>query len=65
MGKPGGKNHLEDPGVDGMIILRWFFRKWEGGMDWIDLIQYRDRWRSLADAVLNLAGSIKCGKFLD
>ena len=31
-------HHLEDPGVDGMIILRWIFRKWNGGgVDWIDL----------------------------
>jgi len=22
-------NHLEDPGVDGRIILRWSFRKWD------------------------------------
>ena len=22
-------DHLEDPGVDGMIILRWIFRKWD------------------------------------
>ena len=22
------KEHLEDPGVDGRIILRWIFRKW-------------------------------------
>jgi len=28
VGKPEGKNHLEDPGVDGKIILRWIFRKW-------------------------------------
>ena len=27
VGKPKGKNHLEDPGVDGRIILRWTFRK--------------------------------------
>ena len=26
MGKPEGKNHLGDPGVDGRIILRWIFR---------------------------------------
>ena len=25
------RDHLEDPGVDGRIILRWIFRKWEGG----------------------------------
>jgi len=64
-GKPEGNNHLEDPGVDGMMILEWIFRNWEGGMDWIDLTQYRDRWRALAIAVLNLGGSIKCREFLD
>jgi len=24
--------HLEDPGVDGRIILRWIFRKWDVGV---------------------------------
>ena len=36
----------EDSGVDGRIILRWTFRKWDGGrngLDWIDLSQDRDR----------------------
>jgi len=27
VGKPEGKNHLGDPGVDGRIILSWIFRK--------------------------------------
>jgi hypothetical protein len=31
VGKPEGKNHLEDPRVDGRIILRWIFRKWDVG----------------------------------
>ena len=29
MGKPERKNHLEDPDVDGRIILRRICRKWE------------------------------------
>jgi len=29
VGKPEGKNHLEDPGIDGKIVLRWIFRKWD------------------------------------
>jgi hypothetical protein len=27
VGKPEGKNHLEDPGLDERIVLRWIFRK--------------------------------------
>jgi len=46
---------LENPGVDGRIILRWIFRKWDvGGMDWIELAQDRDRWWALVNGVMNL-----------
>jgi len=31
VGKPEGKSHLGDQGVDGRIILRWFCRKWDVG----------------------------------
>jgi len=48
------RGHLEGPGVDGRIILRWIFRKWVGGMDWIDLPQDRDRWQSFVNAAINL-----------
>jgi hypothetical protein len=47
-------NHLEDPGVDGRIILKWIFKKWDGGMDRIDRAQDRDRWRAVVSAVMNL-----------
>jgi hypothetical protein len=33
------RNHWGDPDVDGRIILRWIFRKWEGvvgtGWSWL------------------------------
>ena len=34
---------MEGPDVYGRIILKWNFRKWDGGMDWLDLAQNRDR----------------------
>jgi hypothetical protein len=45
---------LEDPGVDGRIILKWIFKTWDGGMKWIDLAQDSDRWRVFVNAVMNL-----------
>jgi hypothetical protein len=47
-------DHLEDPGVDRRIILKWIFKKWDGGMDWIDMAQDRDRWLAVVSAVMNL-----------
>jgi hypothetical protein len=34
------------------------------GVDWINLIEDRDRWRALVNAVMGLGGSIKCGELL-
>jgi hypothetical protein len=47
------KDHLEDPGVGGRIILRCMFRKWIGGVDWIELVQDTDRLWALVNAVMN------------
>jgi hypothetical protein len=45
---------LEDPGVDGRIILKWIFEKLGGVVDWIDVAQDRDRWRALVYTVMSL-----------
>jgi hypothetical protein len=29
VGKPEERDHWEDPSVNGRIILRWIFRKWD------------------------------------
>jgi len=29
--------HLEHPGVNGRIIIKWIFKKWNGDMDWIGM----------------------------
>jgi hypothetical protein len=47
------RDHLKDADVDGRIILRWIFRKRDGGMNWNDLAQDRDSWRALVNEVMN------------
>jgi hypothetical protein len=46
------RDHWGDPDIDGRIILRWIFRKWEGV---VGTCEYGNE----------LLGSIKCGEFLD
>jgi hypothetical protein len=37
MERPDGKSHLEYLGVDGKVIIKWIFKKWNGKA-WIGLI---------------------------
>ena len=47
---------MKDTGVHGRIILKWILEEWDGGrsMEWIDLSQDRNRWRTLVNEVINL-----------
>jgi hypothetical protein len=36
VGRPEGRHHLRDPGVDGKIILKWIFKTWDVGA-WTEL----------------------------
>jgi hypothetical protein len=49
------RDRWEDQDVDGWTILKWILERlgWDG-MDWIDMNQDRNRWRSLVNAVMNL-----------
>ena len=43
VGRPEGKNHLEDLSVDGSIMLTCINKQWDGSMDWIEVVQDRHR----------------------
>jgi hypothetical protein len=60
-----GDNHLEDLVVVGRIILKCIFKKWDGCMDWIDLVQDRDRWWAVVNATVNLLVPQNAWNFLN
>jgi hypothetical protein len=47
-------DHLEVPGVDGRILLKWILEKWDEAWTGPNLAEDRDRWRALANTVMNL-----------
>ena len=55
------REHLGDPGLDGKIVLRWIFRKWDVGVwtgsSWLRI--------GTCECCNKPLGSIKCSEFFD
>jgi hypothetical protein len=55
VGKPEGKRPLGRPRRRWEDVMRMDLRETGlGSVDWIRLAQYRDRWRAVVSAVMNL-----------
>jgi hypothetical protein len=61
---PRERDQLKDSGVDGRILLKSIFEKWDG-MDWVDLAQDRDMGAGFCECCSEPSGFIKCGEFPD
>jgi len=57
------RDHLEEPGIYGRIILRWVFRKWYGdawmGFIWLSIGTVA----GICECGNEPSGSIKCQEF--
>jgi hypothetical protein len=52
---PEGKRPLGAPRCRWVSNIKMYLREIGlGGMDWIDLVQYRYQWRALVNTVMNL-----------
>jgi hypothetical protein len=55
VGKPEGKDYLKDQGIDRRMGSKWTLgRLVRGDVEWIHLVQDRDRWRAVVNAVMNI-----------
>jgi hypothetical protein len=65
VGRPNGKNYLEDLGIDGRVLLKWIVQKWDEEA-WTGLICRKERTGGgLCECGDGPPGSIKCGRSRD
>ena len=55
---------LQDPDLQGRIILKRIRKKWNGDMDWTDPAQDGDRRRAVVNSVMNLLVPHNAGNLL-
>jgi hypothetical protein len=63
IGKPEGKNHLGDLGIDGKIKIN-FKETGSEDVEWNNLGQDTIQWRALVNTVTNLGAPSKAANFL-
>ena len=65
VGKPEGKRPLGRPRCRSEDNIKMYLQE-EGswGMDWIEMAQDRDRWRTLVNALMNIRVTQKEGNFV-
>jgi hypothetical protein len=64
VGKPKGKRQFGRRGVDGRIILKWMFRKWDVGYGLDRAGSGEGHVAGSCECGNETLGSIKCGEFL-
>jgi hypothetical protein len=54
LGNVSERDQLVDIGVDGRIILRLVFKKWDSGHVLIYMVQNTNKWQAVFNAVMNI-----------